>query len=104
MAYPMHKLGDGVPASPDLPEVERAVLDYWSQDATFEASVEQREAGTGGTNEREAPRRLEGGPPDEAVSSDITERARASLASTNAGLPAWRPSFKATGTRLVPRA
>src|SRR5258706_16218371 len=51
MAYPMHKGDPGVPASPDLPEVERAILDYWSADATFEASVEQRSAGVDGANE-----------------------------------------------------
>jgi isoleucyl-tRNA synthetase len=52
MAYPMHRAGEaGVPASPSLPEVERHVLDYWAQDKTFEASVEQRHAGVDGDNE-----------------------------------------------------
>ncbi|GAA2625628.1 isoleucine--tRNA ligase [Dactylosporangium fulvum] len=51
MAYPMHKTGAGVPASPNLPEVEREVLDYWDQDGTFEASVDQRDAGVNGSNE-----------------------------------------------------
>ncbi|MEJ3749677.1 isoleucine--tRNA ligase [Actinomycetes bacterium KLBMP 9797] len=32
----------GVPASPDLPAVERRVLDYWASDKTFEASVGAR--------------------------------------------------------------
>ena len=32
----------GVPASPDLPAVERRVLDHWAADKTFEASVDQR--------------------------------------------------------------
>ncbi|WP_432979124.1 isoleucine--tRNA ligase [Dactylosporangium sp. CA-233914] len=51
MAYPMHRAGTGVPASPNLPEVEREVLDYWSGDETFQASVEQRPAGDDGANE-----------------------------------------------------
>ncbi|WP_432831127.1 isoleucine--tRNA ligase [Dactylosporangium sp. CA-092794] len=52
MAYPMHRAGaQGVPASPKLPEVEREVLDYWSGDGTFEASVAQRAAGENGSNE-----------------------------------------------------
>lgn len=52
MAYPLHdESADGVPASPDLPEVERRVLDYWAADKTFEASVEQRPAGENGSNE-----------------------------------------------------
>ncbi|MEV0566407.1 isoleucine--tRNA ligase [Dactylosporangium sp. NPDC050588] len=51
MAYPMHNAAPGVPASPDLPEVERGVLDYWAADKTFEASVEQRDAGVDGANE-----------------------------------------------------
>jgi isoleucyl-tRNA synthetase len=40
--YPKHTDATGVPASPDLPAVERAVLEYWAADKTFEASVEQR--------------------------------------------------------------
>jgi isoleucyl-tRNA synthetase len=40
-AYPRHH-EDGVPASPDLPAVERKVLDYWAADKTFQASVETR--------------------------------------------------------------
>ncbi|MER7280099.1 isoleucine--tRNA ligase [Dactylosporangium sp. NPDC000244] len=51
MAYPMHRTGTGVPASPNLPEVEREVLDYWSGDETFQASVDQRSAGDNGSNE-----------------------------------------------------
>ena len=39
MAYPMHDpTAAGVPASPDLPAVERRVLDHWAADKTFEAS------------------------------------------------------------------
>ncbi|MEU4423116.1 isoleucine--tRNA ligase [Actinoplanes sp. NPDC024001] len=51
MAYPKHSAASGVPASPDLPAVERAVLDHWAADKTFEASVEQRPAGENGSNE-----------------------------------------------------
>ncbi|HET6483549.1 MAG TPA: isoleucine--tRNA ligase [Actinoplanes sp.] len=51
MAYPKHTDAASVPASPDLPAVERAVLDHWAADKTFEASVEQRPAGQDGANE-----------------------------------------------------
>jgi isoleucyl-tRNA synthetase len=51
MAYPLHESGTGVPASPDLPAVERRVLEHWTADKTFEASVEAREAGPDGANE-----------------------------------------------------
>lgn len=51
MAYPLHDAADGVPASPDLPALERRVLDYWAADKTFAASVEQRDAGAKGSNE-----------------------------------------------------
>src|SRR5688500_15365190 len=51
MAYPKHTDAAGVPASPDLPAVERAVLDHWQADKTFEASVDQRPAGENGANE-----------------------------------------------------
>lgn len=52
MAYPKHASdGTGVPASPDLPAVERRVLEHWTADKTFEASVEQRPAGDNGANE-----------------------------------------------------
>jgi isoleucyl-tRNA synthetase len=51
MAYPQHTAATGVPASPDLPAVERAVLDHWAADKTFEASVDQRPAGPDGSNE-----------------------------------------------------
>ena len=61
MAYPMHRsahAADGqrsvpaaVPASPDLPALEREVLEYWQQDQTFQASVDQRAAGENGSNE-----------------------------------------------------
>jgi isoleucyl-tRNA synthetase len=44
MAYPKNAAPGqtGVPASPNLPEVERGVLDFWAADKTFEASVENR--------------------------------------------------------------
>ncbi len=42
--YPRN--GTGVAASPDLPAVERSVLDFWAADKTFVASVEQRAAGS----------------------------------------------------------
>src|SRR5690606_10176486 len=52
MAYPKNAPDDAsVPASPDLPEVERRVLDYWANDKTFVASVESRDAGPNGSNE-----------------------------------------------------
>ncbi|GIE91179.1 isoleucine--tRNA ligase [Actinoplanes regularis] len=49
--YPQHTAASGVPASPDLPAVERAVLEHWAADRTFEASVEQRPTGQNGDNE-----------------------------------------------------
>lgn len=51
MAYPLHDSATSVPASPDLPAVERGVLECWAADATFEASVAQRPAGENGSNE-----------------------------------------------------
>jgi isoleucyl-tRNA synthetase len=50
MTYPQHGPA-GVPASPDLPDVERQVLAYWEADHTFEASVQARPAGDNGSNE-----------------------------------------------------
>ncbi|RZU52555.1 isoleucyl-tRNA synthetase [Krasilnikovia cinnamomea] len=50
-AYPKHSDQAGVPASPDLPAVERSVLEHWAADRTFEASVERRPAGENGSNE-----------------------------------------------------
>jgi isoleucyl-tRNA synthetase len=57
MTYPKVTPGapDGapaaVPASPTFPQIEERVLRYWEQDGTFEASVENREAGEQGANE-----------------------------------------------------
>ncbi len=50
MGYPLHR-PDAVPASPDLPALEREVLAYWQDDDTFVASVEARPAGENGDNE-----------------------------------------------------
>jgi isoleucyl-tRNA synthetase len=41
----------GVPSQPSFPQLEAAVLDYWSTDRTFPASVEARPAGENGANE-----------------------------------------------------
>ncbi|QGH69929.1 isoleucine--tRNA ligase [Pseudactinotalea sp. HY158] len=48
--YPRHAGGEPV-SSPDLPALERAVLDYWAADGTFQASIDQRPAGEDGSNE-----------------------------------------------------
>lgn len=41
----------GVPASPDLPTLERDVLAYWQADDTFKASVDKNPVGEDGGNE-----------------------------------------------------
>ena len=41
----------GVPSSPKFPAIEEAVLAYWKQDGTFQASIDQRDAGPNGENE-----------------------------------------------------
>ncbi|MDO8151867.1 isoleucine--tRNA ligase [Isoptericola sp. b408] len=68
MAYPLHRTSDGaadaptatpgeafgiagVPASPQLPQIERDVLAYWEADDTFRASVAKNPAGEHGENE-----------------------------------------------------
>lgn len=43
--------GYGVSASPKFPKLEEAVLDYWKKDGTFQASINNREAGPHGDNE-----------------------------------------------------
>ena len=43
--------GYGVSASPKFPKLEEAVLDYWKKDGTFQASIDNREAGPHGDNE-----------------------------------------------------
>ncbi len=50
MPYPLHR-PDELPASPDLPAIERDVLAHWKSDATFQASVDARPAGNDGDNE-----------------------------------------------------
>ncbi|WP_287932612.1 isoleucine--tRNA ligase [Arthrobacter sp.] len=40
-----------VPASVRFPDVEERVLKYWAEDGTFQASIDQREAGRDGSNE-----------------------------------------------------
>jgi isoleucyl-tRNA synthetase len=46
MAYPRHAHDSaGVTASPNLPELEQQVLDYWASDKTFVASIDARAAG-----------------------------------------------------------
>jgi isoleucyl-tRNA synthetase len=50
MSYP--KSGDSaVPSSPRFPEIEERVLEFWADDATFQASIDQRDAGENGANE-----------------------------------------------------
>ncbi len=49
--YPLHRPDQPVPASPDLPGLEREVLAHWDADGTFQASIDQRDAGENGANE-----------------------------------------------------
>ncbi|GIG21805.1 isoleucine--tRNA ligase [Cellulomonas chitinilytica] len=49
--YPLHNPDSPVPASPDLPNLERDVLKFWELDGTFQASIDQRAAGEHGSNE-----------------------------------------------------
>ena len=48
--YPLHRDGEVV-ASPNFPQLEETILDYWKQDGTFQASIDQRDAGENGSNE-----------------------------------------------------
>ncbi|HZK05072.1 MAG TPA: isoleucine--tRNA ligase [Actinomycetaceae bacterium] len=48
--YPLHRDGE-LTASPDFPAFENAVLAYWQADGTFQASIDQRDAGPDGSNE-----------------------------------------------------
>ncbi len=41
----------GVPSAPRFPQVEERVLEYWKNDDTFQASIDQRERGENGSNE-----------------------------------------------------
>src|SRR5699024_10339611 len=50
--YPRHPpSATGVVSSPNLPELEKQILDYWKNDDTFQASIDQRPAGKNGENE-----------------------------------------------------
>ncbi|MDP2773907.1 MAG: class I tRNA ligase family protein, partial [Nocardioides sp.] len=52
MAYPkVSTTGNGVPSSPKFSEIEERVLAYWDADGTFQASIDQRDAGDDGANE-----------------------------------------------------
>ncbi len=42
--YPKHSKNASVQASPNFPDLEREVLDYWEKDGTFQASIDQRVA------------------------------------------------------------
>ncbi|MBM9433024.1 isoleucine--tRNA ligase [Flaviflexus equikiangi] len=48
--YPLHRDGDVV-ASPNFPTLEDEILAYWKKDKTFQASIDNREAGENGANE-----------------------------------------------------
>ena len=50
-SYPRHRGDNAVPASPNLPALEEEVLAYWKTDNTFQASIDNRDAGTDGSNE-----------------------------------------------------
>ena len=43
MPYPRHTPDEPVQPSPRFPEIEKRVLEYWKQDGTFQASIDQRE-------------------------------------------------------------
>ncbi len=55
MAYPKVSSDStsdfGVPSSPRFPEIEERILAYWEGDDTFNASIDQRDAGVDGENE-----------------------------------------------------
>ena len=53
MTYPKVSTSDSssVPSSPKFPAIEERVLEYWKQDDTFQASIDQRDAGEDGANE-----------------------------------------------------
>lgn len=50
MSYPKNDSGS-VPSSPRFPEVEERILEFWDQDGTFQASIDQRDPGENGANE-----------------------------------------------------
>ncbi|MDO7882283.1 isoleucine--tRNA ligase [Salinibacterium soli] len=43
MGYPLNTPDDGVVPSPRFPEIEKRILEFWKQDGTFRASIDQRE-------------------------------------------------------------
>lgn len=52
MTYPkVSSDASSVPSSPKFPEIEERVLEYWKQDGTFQASIDQRDPGENGANE-----------------------------------------------------
>ncbi|MGL4174396.1 MAG: isoleucine--tRNA ligase [Actinomycetota bacterium] len=56
MTYPQvtsdpDSTGNQLPASPSFPAIEEAVGRYWKVDDTFQASIDQRDAGERGSNE-----------------------------------------------------
>lgn len=50
MTYPKNDSGS-VPSSPRFPEIEERILEFWKQDGTFQASIDQRDPGENGANE-----------------------------------------------------
>ena len=48
--YPLHRDGEVV-VSPNFPKLEESILDYWKQDGTFQASIDNRDPGENGSNE-----------------------------------------------------
>ena len=50
MTYPKNDSGS-VPSSPRFPEIEERILEFWEQDGTFQASIDQRDPGENGANE-----------------------------------------------------
>ncbi|MBK5249026.1 MAG: isoleucine--tRNA ligase [Actinomycetales bacterium] len=46
--YPRHTEASGVVPSPNLPELEEEVLAFWKADGTFQASIDNRDAGENG--------------------------------------------------------
>src|SRR5690606_7790988 len=50
--YPLHRTAVDpnaqVPASPSFPQIEQEVLEYWKQDGTFQASIDNRDSADGG--------------------------------------------------------
>jgi len=50
--YPLHRTAVDpsaqVPASPSFPQIEQEVLEYWKQDGTFQASIDNRDSADSG--------------------------------------------------------